>query len=153
MKARKYIERIEKDGMLKVRAEFQIFYSQLETKCSEIYGKGDYLDWISRNYSFYELIKNSITEIIELDYIRNNSQGFKVNFTVKNATDYLRNNKGGYNFINKENAVLVLIKQIRNNFTHIDGKSELKEEQYKRNNILLINSLDIIKVILTKLEK
>jgi len=152
MNTEKYIERIEKEGILKIRAEFQIYYAQLEKKCKELYGKGDFLDWISENYSFYELINTSVIEIIQLEYIRDNNLNFQINPSVKNATNYLRGDEKNNRFNNKEKAVLVLIKQIRDNFIH-NGKSQPEEKQYQRDNILLINSLAIVKVILIMLER
>lgn len=100
-------------------------------------------EWLSHRINLMEFkdIENDILELIKLDYVRANDFEFQVKPIIKNATDFLRNDlldeKNEHTFKNNQTrALLYIIEQVRNNLTH-DGKVELENNQFQRNEDLI----------------
>ena len=126
------------------RTNFRDCYTYIEDYCQIKFNSGNYLDLLAETTNLKEICRKEIIEIIKQDYVKSQSNNFNIRPIVKNATDFLRKEILGEDIEHKykkslERAVYELLKAIRDNITH-QGKFEISENQYKRNEILIKNA-------------
>lgn len=155
---REFITKIEGTEYEVNRHNFREYYTALENFWKTNKVKSNPLDWLSNRIDLTneEKIKEDIINLITLDYVKANDFRFEVKPLIRNATNFLRNEllqeQNEHNFNkNKTMAILLIIEQIRNNITH-DGKIELEENQYNRNEELILYSQNILEYIVQNIE-
>ena len=128
---------LSQDNFHHYRNNLRDNYSEMEKYCSQKYGKGNFIDWLSNQIDLYEGNEEILKDLVSLDTIKDNNMNFKINPKVEQATNFLRKKLIDPNIESKydmgeSRAVLKILQQVRDNLTH-HNKSEIDEKQYKRN--------------------
>lgn len=153
---RAFKSRANEDGFEKHRNSFRENFTWLEAYCKEAYGKGDFINWLSKQVDIIKGNEDAIRGLVELDYIKSNSLNFEVSPTVRDATDFLRKlppiqKLSQKDISDQSNAVLILLKQLRDNITH-SGKFETETTQYERNYHLINLASNLSDVVIERLK-
>lgn len=156
---------------LSLRRQFHEQYEWLEAYWDERY-KTNQLDKFSKEFGdlYWDLkeIKSIAHELAMYPPVGSSTLAFEPTPTIKKATFHLlyfsnvleelfpeiQNNKeiGAEWNKNSFNAILTIIKQIRDNLFH-GKKMEIQEDQYRRNKELVKFGVDFTTIVLDKLEE